>query len=161
MQPIGGAPYLDSQFLYMQPGMMNHQFMGYDPTGQQQVLAPQGYPMSPVDMQQQFYQSQMPGYVGQQHPLQFKVILNQQQDTPAGPELVMKTILITILDNNQDVIRKVTTASELGQGGQYQDAMNILASLQKVNKITLQDLQSEDMQPQDVDKSGKDLKKAD
>jgi hypothetical protein len=135
--------------------------MGYDPTGQQQVLAPQGYPMSPVDMQQQFYQAQMPGYVGQQHPLQIKVILNQQQDTPAGPELVMKAFLITILDNNQDVIRKVQNTSDLGQAGQCQEAMNILASLQKANKINLQELQSEDLQPQDLEKSSKDPKKAD
>jgi hypothetical protein len=55
MQPMAGAAFMDNQLIYMQPGMMNHQFMGYDPSGQHQVIAPQGFPMSPVDMQQQFY----------------------------------------------------------------------------------------------------------
>lgn len=160
MQPMGGAPYIDSQFLYMQPGMMNPQFLGYDPAGQQQVMSSQGYPMSPIDVQQQFYSPQMPGFVGK-HPLQIKVVFNQQQATPGGPEMVAKALLVTILDNNQDVIRKVTTASELGQSGQSQDAMNILLQLQKGSKISLQDLQGDEIQPQDVEKSGKDLKKAD
>jgi hypothetical protein len=33
MQPMAGAAFMDNQLLYMQSGMMNHQFMGYDPTG--------------------------------------------------------------------------------------------------------------------------------
>lgn len=46
MQPIGGSPYMDGQYFYMQPGLMNPQFMGFDPSSHA------GFPMAPVDIQQ-------------------------------------------------------------------------------------------------------------
>jgi hypothetical protein len=46
--------------------------------------------------------------------MQIKVLL--KQETPGSP---YQAFLVTILDNNQDVIRKVNTASEIGKTGQY------------------------------------------
>jgi hypothetical protein len=62
MQAMGQSQFLDNQYLYMQPGMINPQFIGYD--GNQQVLPPQ-FPMGTVDMQQQYFQQQMPQFMGQ------------------------------------------------------------------------------------------------
>jgi hypothetical protein len=46
---MGSTPTMDTQFMYpMQPGMMNPQFMGYDPNNQHMG---QGFPMGPVEMQ--------------------------------------------------------------------------------------------------------------
>lgn len=65
--------------------------------------------------------------------------------------VVQKVLLVSVLENSQDVIRKVNTASEYGQAAQSAEAMNILGSLQKMNKIAIQDLgvNSDDLQPQE------------
>ena len=59
---MGTTPVMDTQLMYMQPGMMNPQFMGYDPNSQPAMA--QGFSINPVEMQQQFYQSQMSGLMG-------------------------------------------------------------------------------------------------
>ena len=65
--------------------------------------------------------------------------------------VVQKVLLVSVLENSQDVIRKVNTASEYGKAAQSAEAMNILGSLQKMNKIAIQDLgvNSDDLQPQE------------
>lgn len=57
IQPMGTM--MDGQYYFMQPGMMNHQFMGFDPS---QHL---GFPIAPNEMQQQFYQAQFPQFMSQ------------------------------------------------------------------------------------------------
>lgn len=49
----------NGQYYFMQPGMMNPQFMGFDPS--QHV----GFPIAPNEMQQQFYQAQFPQFMSQ------------------------------------------------------------------------------------------------
>jgi len=68
-----------------------------------------------------------------------------------------KVLVVQIVDKNQEVIRNITKASDLGNAGKSQDAMNILANLQKVNKIQIQELNTaEETQPQDRNEESKD-----
>jgi hypothetical protein len=78
------------------------------------------------------------------------VVLKQIQKDGVDA-VVQKVLLVSVLENSQDVIRKVNTASEYGQAAQSAEAMNILGSLQKMNKIAIQDLgvNSDDLQPQE------------
>lgn len=108
------SSYMDSQFLYMQP-VINHQYMGFDPTGQQQqVMAAQGFPMNPVDLQQQFQQQQMPSFLSHQYPFSTqRIVINQEQEGPDGKQIInQKVLTIVIFESNLEVIQKVKQATE-------------------------------------------------
>ena len=47
--------------------------------------------------------------------MQIKIIL--KQETPGLSDKLYQTLLVTILDNNREVVNKVNTASDMGQSG--------------------------------------------